>query len=203
MVCLLSSTLFHECRCTRAPNIFNTMSTMLRSKTAPNTISMEPPPQKRRPKEPLPNGHQRQRHTSPRLANGNVTDHTSFTRPAAPEPKPAQSFKERLFAHPKKKREPTPEPPMIELHSRPQTTIAPFFKKIQDAFGEETQLPRQNQRPKQQERQQATVQAPILSLKRQPAVQSRKRKRDSPAVKVQEDTLSSEAEEMLNELRST
>ncbi|KAJ4386976.1 hypothetical protein N0V85_007862 [Neurospora sp. IMI 360204] len=160
---------------------------------------MGPPPQKRRPKEPLPNGTKRQQRTSPRLSNISVTDDASSSRPSAPQPKPAQSFKERLFARPQKKREPTPEPAKIALHSRPQTTIAPFFNKIQAAFGEETQPPKQKQRQKQQEKEQEAVHISALPLKRQPTVQTRKRKRDSPA---KEDTLSSETEEMLAELRA-
>lgn len=185
----------------------NTMSTMLRSKTTPNIITMGPPPQKCRPKEPLPNGTKRQQRTSPRLANRVMNNDASSTRPSAPQPKPAQSFKERLFARPKKKKEPTPEPAKIELHSRPQTTIAPFFKKIQAAFGEETQPSKQQRRQKQQQQQeeQDAAHVPTLPLKRQPTstVQTRKRKRDSPAAKVQEETLSAETEEMLNELKGT
>lgn len=178
---------------------------MLQSKIAPNTITMGPPPRKRRPEEPLPNDHQRQRRTSPRLASKTVTDSATSSRPSAPQPKPGQSFKERLFARPKKAREPTPEPEKIELHSRPQTTIAPFFKKMQSAFGvDETQPPRHQQR-KKQEKVQEVVQNPSIPPKRQSTVQqTRKRKRDSPVkVQVQEDTLSSETEEMLAELRGT
>ncbi|KAK1780845.1 hypothetical protein QBC45DRAFT_322750 [Copromyces sp. CBS 386.78] len=160
---------------------------------------MGPPPQKRRPKEPLPNGHQRQQRTSSKLASNTVADEASSSCSSAPQPKPAQSFKERLFARPKKKRELTPEPAKIELHSRPQTTIAPFFKKIQAAFGDETQRPKQTQRQKQQAKEQEAAHVPTLPLKRQPTVQTRKRKRDPP---VKEDTLSSETEEMLNELRA-
>lgn len=186
--------------CQHASEICNTMSTMLRSKTAPDTVVMGPPPQKRRPKEPLPNNTKRQQRTSPRLANISVTDDASSSRPSAPQPKPAQSFKERLFARPQKKREPTPEPAKIALHSLPQTTIAPFFKKIQAAFGEETQPPKHKQRQKQQEKEQEAVHISALPLKRQPTVQTRKRKRDSPA---KEDALSSETEEMLAELRGT
>ncbi|KAK3392129.1 hypothetical protein B0T20DRAFT_362378 [Sordaria brevicollis] len=161
---------------------------------------MGPPPPKRQPKESFPNGHQPQRRTSPRPNSNSGNGDASRLRPSAPESKPAQSFKERLFARPKK-REPTPEPPMIELHSRPQTTIAPFFQKIQAAFGEETQPSRQNKRQRHQDTKQATVHPPTLPHKRHSTVQSRKRKRESPVI-AQEDSLSSEAEDMLDELRT-
>ncbi|EGO60274.1 hypothetical protein NEUTE1DRAFT_143734 [Neurospora tetrasperma FGSC 2508] len=177
---------------------------MLRSKNAPNTV-MGPPPPKRRPNEPLPNGTKRQQQrTSPRLANNKrVTDNASSSRPSAPQPKPAQTFKERLFSRPQKKRKPTPEPAKVDLHSRPQTTIAPFFKKLQAAFGEETQpASKQKQQHKPHEKKSDYIRVPPPHLKQQqqqPTVQTRKRKRESP---VKESKPSSETEDMLAELRA-
>ncbi|EAA31839.1 hypothetical protein GE21DRAFT_8280 [Neurospora crassa] len=179
---------------------------MLRSKIVPNTVVIGPPPQKRRPNEPLPNGTKRQQQrTSPRLANNKrVTDNASSSRPSAPQPKPAQTFKERLFSRPQKKRKPTPEPAKVDLHSRPQTTIAPFFKKLQAAFGEETQpASKQKQQHKPHEKKSDYIRVPPPPTKQQqqqqPTVQTRKRKRESP---VKQSKLSSETEDMLAELRA-